>query len=57
MIKAVAAAESIGARALTVHAIDHDARRWYGQFGFESPPTDAHHMVPLMKDLRKVLAH
>lgn len=55
LIKAMTAAESIGARALAVHAIDHDARLWYGRFGFESSPTDSHHLVLLMKDLRKLI--
>lgn len=55
MIKANTAAESIGARALTVHAINPDGRLWYGRFGFEPSPTDAHHLILLMKDLRKLL--
>lgn len=55
LIKAVTAAESIGARALTVHAISRDARDWYGQFGFEPSPTDQHHLILLMKDLRKLI--
>lgn len=55
LIKADTAAESIGARAVVVHAIDHDARQWYGQFGFEPSPTDPHHLTLLMKDLRKLV--
>lgn len=55
LLKAATAAEAIGARALTAHAIDDDARLWYGQFGFESSPTDPHHLILLMKDLRKLI--
>ena len=55
MVKAMTAAESIGARALTAHAIDDNARRWYRTFGFEPSPTDSHHLILLMKDLRKLL--
>ncbi len=56
MVRADAAAESVGARALTVHAINQGARLWYGRFGFESSPTDERHMILLMSDLRKLLA-
>lgn len=55
LLKADTAAESIGARAVVVHAIDHDARLWYGQYGFESSPTDPHHLILLMKDLRRLV--
>lgn len=56
MLRAESAADSIGARALAVHAIDHAARLWYGRFGFEPSPTDSHHLILLMKDLRRFLA-
>lgn len=55
VLRAGAAAESIGARALTVHAVGEDARRWYEQFGFEPSPTDPHHLILLMKDMRRLL--
>jgi hypothetical protein len=30
--------------------------RLYERFGFEPSPTDPHHLILLMKDLRKLLA-
>ncbi len=55
LLKTATAAESIGARALAVHAIDDYARLWYGRYGFEPSPTDSHHLILLIKDLRKLL--
>lgn len=55
MLKTATAAEAIGARAMAVHAIDDAARLWYGRYGFEPSPTDSHHLILLMKDLRKLL--
>lgn len=54
LLRCCAAAEMIGARAVAVHAIDEDARRWYLRWGFEPSPSDAHHLILLMKDLRKL---
>ena len=56
LLRAAAAADSIGARAVVVHAISDDAVRFYERFGFEASPTDPHHLVLLMKDLRKLLS-
>ncbi len=55
LLRCAAVADSIGARAVVVHAISDDAARFYGRFGFETSPTDPHHLVLLMKDLRKLL--
>jgi predicted N-acetyltransferase YhbS len=55
LLRSASAAESIGARAVVVHAISDDAARFYERFGFETSPTDPHHLVLLMKDLRKLL--
>lgn len=55
MLRVATIGEMAGARALTAHAIDHDARRWYARFGFESSSTDSHHLILLMKDLLKLI--
>lgn len=56
LLRCATAAESIGARAVVVHAISDDAVRFYERFGFEASPTDPHHLILLMKDLRKLLS-
>jgi predicted N-acetyltransferase YhbS len=53
--RCVAAAESIGARVLLVHAKHDGAKKWYLRFGFEESPTDSLHLLMLMKDVRKLL--
>ena len=45
------AADTIGIRALLVHAIDDEAKRFYVHFNFESSPVDSMHLMLLMKDL------
>ena len=45
------AADSIGARAMLVHAIDEDAVAFYRKFGFEPLPLDPKQLMLLMKDL------
>lgn len=52
MSRVLAASESIGIRALLVHALDETASEWYAQFGFEPSPTHSLHLHLLMKDLR-----
>lgn len=54
LLRCATAADSIGARAVIVHAISADAVRFYERFGFEPSPTDPHHLILLMKDLRKL---
>jgi predicted N-acetyltransferase YhbS len=56
LLRCSTAADSIGARAVIVHAISDDAVRFYERFGFEASPTDPRHLVLLMKDLRTLLA-
>ena len=51
------AADIIGARAVLVHAKDPSARRFYEKFGFEPSPSNPLHLIVLMKDVRKSLAH
>jgi GNAT superfamily N-acetyltransferase len=49
------AAEIVGARAVLVHAIDQQARKFYEHFDFEASPSHELHLMLLMKDLRKAL--
>lgn len=50
--RALVAAESIGARAVLVHAIDDEAASFYRKYGFEPSPLDSRQLLLLMKDLR-----
>lgn len=53
LLRALQASDTVGARAVLVHAIDDEARRFYERFGFENSPTDPRHLFILMKDLRQ----
>lgn len=53
--KCAAAAETIGARVVLVHAFDDGARAFYLRYGFEPSPTSALHLMLLMKDVRRTL--
>jgi predicted N-acetyltransferase YhbS len=55
MLRTLTAAESIGVRALIVHARDASAAAFYARHGFAPSPTDPLHRVLLMKDLRASL--
>lgn len=55
IIRAVAAAEIIGVRALLVHALHEQARTFYAHFDFEPSPTDPLHLLLLIKDARGLL--
>jgi GNAT superfamily N-acetyltransferase len=55
LLRCVDAAEAIGARLLLVHAKHEAARNWYMQYDFEESPTDALHLMMLMKDVRAFL--
>jgi GNAT superfamily N-acetyltransferase len=50
------AADTIGARAVLVHAKNERARAFYERYGCAASPTDPQHLVMLMKDIRKTLA-
>lgn len=54
--RAVHAADTIGARAVLVHAKDDDARGFYEHFSFEPGPSDPYHLMLIMKDLRRIIA-
>jgi GNAT superfamily N-acetyltransferase len=51
MLRTLAAADTIGVRALLVHAIDEDARRFYLKHGLQPSPTDPLHLMILLKDI------
>jgi GNAT superfamily N-acetyltransferase len=52
-IRTLQAADLIGARAMLVHARDEQAARFYERLGFARSPTDALHLMVLIKDLRR----
>ncbi len=54
--RAVHAADTIGARAVLVHAKDDNAKGFYEHFTFESSPTDPYHLMLIMKVLRRIIA-
>ncbi len=51
-----AAADVAGVRAVLVHAIGDDARRFYERFGFIEHPEGSYRLMMMMKDLRRSLA-
>jgi GNAT superfamily N-acetyltransferase len=51
MMRALVASETIGVRAMLVHAIDGDARAFYRRHGLEPSPTDPLHLMILIKDI------
>jgi GNAT superfamily N-acetyltransferase len=55
LMRAAQAADTIGIRAMLVHAIDEDAKRFYQHFNFEVTPVDPMHLMLLIKDLRALL--
>ena len=52
VLRCLQAADSIGVRAMLIHAKHEQARAWYQQYGFEPSPTDPLHLMLLVKDLR-----
>lgn len=56
MTRTLAAADTIGVRAMLVHAIDDAARAFYLRHGLEPSPTDPLHLMILLKDIAAALA-
>jgi GNAT superfamily N-acetyltransferase len=56
LLRIVQAADSIGGRAVLVHAKNDRTKAFYEQFGFEPSPIDSFHLFLLLKDLKKTLA-
>jgi predicted N-acetyltransferase YhbS len=55
LLRATAAADIIGCRAVMVHAKDDKAQAFYQRFGFEVSPTDPFRLFVLMKDVKASL--
>ncbi|HEY6342009.1 MAG TPA: GNAT family N-acetyltransferase [Bryobacteraceae bacterium] len=55
LLRADHAADTVGVRAVLVHAIDAEARSFYLRFGFTPTPGDELRLMLLMKDLRAFL--
>lgn len=51
LLRCLQASESIGARAVLVHAIDAEAKAFYQHFGFEECAVDDLHLMLLIKDI------
>jgi GNAT superfamily N-acetyltransferase len=56
LLRTAQAAETIGARALLVHAMDDEARAFYEHFTFEASPSDPYHLLLKMKDILAIVA-
>jgi len=55
MVRAAAAADELGIRALLVHAMNASTRDFYAHFGFQPSPTDDLHLMVLLKDVRAAI--
>jgi hypothetical protein len=55
MTGTLAASGTVGVRAMLVHAIDEQPRAFYLRCGLEPSPTDALHMMILIKDIAAAL--
>lgn len=53
--RTVEAADSIGVRAMLVHALNDEARDFYLHYDFDPSPTDPMHLMLLMKDARRLV--
>lgn len=51
MTRTLSASETIGVRAMLVHAIDYETSRFYRRHGLEPSPTDELHLMILIKDI------
>jgi GNAT superfamily N-acetyltransferase len=55
LLRTAQAADTIGARALLVHAKDDSAKAFYEHFTFEPSPSDPYHLLLIMKDLLRIV--
>jgi GNAT superfamily N-acetyltransferase len=55
LLRAASAADTIGARAVLVHAKDDDAKGFYEHFNFEPSPSDPYHLMLIMKELLRIV--
>jgi GNAT superfamily N-acetyltransferase len=56
MLRTLQAADIVGIRAILVHAKDHNAKLFYQHFDFIPSPSDALHLLILLKDVRKIVS-
>jgi GNAT superfamily N-acetyltransferase len=56
LMRTAQAADTIGARALLVHANDDEAKAFYQHFTFEPSRSDPYHLLLSMKDLLRIVA-
>jgi GNAT superfamily N-acetyltransferase len=56
LMRTAQAADTIGARALLVHAKDESAKAFYQHFTFETSPSDPYHLLLITKDLLQIVA-
>jgi hypothetical protein len=50
------ASQTIGIRAILVHAKDERAAGFYTTFGFVPSPTNSRHLLLMVKDIAKILS-
>jgi GNAT superfamily N-acetyltransferase len=55
LMRTAKAADTIGARALLVHAKDDNAKVFCEHFTFEPSPSDPYHLLLIMKDLLRLV--
>lgn len=55
LLRTAQAADTIGARALFVHAKDDNAKLFYEHFNFEQSPSDPYHLLLIMKDIVRLV--
>jgi predicted N-acetyltransferase YhbS len=55
LVRTAQAANTIGARALLVHAKDDSAKAFYEHFDFEPSSSDPYHLLLIMKDLLHII--
>jgi len=56
LLRTALAADTVGARALLVHAKNQSAKAFYEGFDFEPSPSDPYHLLLIMKDLFRIAA-
>lgn len=55
ILRTIRVADSVGVRALLVHALHDEAQAFYTRFDFEPSVTDPHHLLLLIKDARALI--
>lgn len=55
LLRAASAADTIGARAVLVHAKDDNAKSFYEHFNFEPSASDPYHLMLITKDLLRIV--